>query len=286
MPYTGDYSPPGAISVAANLLHGAARMGDTFVGWATVAVAAATTGLLIAAVRAGKKAADGVKEQIEVQRAIDERHIANQQAIERQHRVLDHQAILSSRDFVEMSAPGIELFRQFREDATKAKTKWQAMTVLQQMTVLAVLNYYELVAGEYNSDALDRPAADVNLAYATIVMWEYAAAFIDYLRASDPAYYAEWKYMYDQYGATILARAKQGPPPRSASRAGRPSASALVSGPVPLVAETIHLPAPTIVPVLTAAGIALILVGTTTNVSLSIIGAVLLASTTGKWIRG
>jgi hypothetical protein len=82
------------------------------------------------------------------------------------------------------------------------------MPVLEQMTILAVLNYYELVAGEYNSDALDRQAADVNLAYAAIVMWEYASAFIDYLRGADPAYYAEWKYMYDHYGATILVQAR------------------------------------------------------------------------------
>jgi hypothetical protein len=260
-------------------------MGDAFVGWATVGVAAATAGLLIAAVWAGKKAADGVNKQINVQRDIDERHIANQQGIERQHRVLDHQAILSSRDFVEMSAPGIELFRQFREDAEEAKSKWQTMTVLQQMTVLAVLNYYELVAGEYNSDALDRQTADVNLAYATIVMWEYAATFIDYLRSTDPAYYAEWKYMYDHYGATILSRAKQGPP-RTGAPPNRPSASALILRPAPPVGETISLPGPTIIPLITAAGITLILVGVTTTISMAIIGAILLASVASRWIRG
>jgi Na+/glutamate symporter len=64
-------------------------MGDAFVGWATVGVASATAGLLVAAIWAGKKAAEGVKQQIVEQRDIDERHIANQQAIERHHRVLD-----------------------------------------------------------------------------------------------------------------------------------------------------------------------------------------------------
>lgn len=223
MPCSHDYSHVGAVSVVANLMHeGAAQMADAFVGWATVGVASATAGLLLVAVWAGKKAADGVRAQIDEQRAIDERHIANEQAIERQHRVLNHQAILSSRDFVEMSATGIALFREFQEDAKKASSTWLAMTVLQQMTVLAVLNYYELVAGEYNSNALDRQAADVNLAYATIVMWEYAAAFIGYLRSADQTYYAEWSYMYDHYGATILARAKQGPLGGNAPGAGRP----------------------------------------------------------------
>jgi hypothetical protein len=265
VPYNADYSHVGVVSAATNLLHGAAQMGDAFVGWATVGVAAATACLLVAAIWAGNKGAAGVKEQIDVQRDIDEGHIATQQAIERQHRVLDHQAILSSRDFVEMSAPGIELFRQFQQDANKAEAEWQEMAVLQQMTILAVLNYYELVAGEYNSDALDRQAADVNLAYATIVMWEYAAAFINYLRNADSAYYAEWKYMYDHYGATIRTRAKEGPPRTSAPRIHRPSASALVLHPTPPAGETIHLPGPTIVPVMTAVGITLFLVGITTT---------------------
>lgn len=212
MPSSADYSHASVVSTAVNLLHGAPPVGDAFVGWATVGLALATIGLLVAAVWAGKKAADGVRAQITEQRTIDERHIATQQAIERHHRVLDHQAILSSREFVEMSAPGIELFRKFQEDAGAAVSEWKAMTVLQQMTILAVLNYYELVAGEYNSDTLDRQTADVNLAYAAIVMWEYAAPFIDYLRSTDPAYYAEWKHMYDHYGATILAKTKQDPP--------------------------------------------------------------------------
>jgi len=285
VPFTGQYSYVGVISAAERLLHGSAQMGDAFVGWATVAVASATAGLLIAAVWAGKKAAEGVKEQIREQRAIDERHISNQQAIERQHRVLDHQAILSSRDFVEMSAPGIALFREFRKNAKKAESDWTAMSVLEQLSILAVLNYYELVASEYNSDALDRPAADVNLAYATIVMWEYAAAFIDHLREADPAYYAEWKYMYDHYGATILTTAKQEPPRRSAPPTNRPSVSALLLHPTPPVGELIHLPEPTMVPVLTAAGITLILVGITTTIAVSLIGAIIVTSTLGKWIR-
>lgn len=283
MPYAGHYSYLGVVSVAASLPHGAAQMADTFVGSATVAVAAATTGLLLSAIWAGKKAAAGVKEQIDEQRRIDERHITNQQAIERQHRVLDHQAVLSGREFVEMTAPAIELFRLFRADAKTAEATWNAMSVLQQMTILAVPNYYELVAGEYNSDALDRQSADTNLAYATIVMWEYAATFIAYLQSKDPAYFAEWKYMYDHYGASIRDIARQGPPRTNASSG--PSVSAFALYPTPPVGETIYLPEPTIVPVLTAAGITLILVGLTTSVVLSILGAVLLASTTRQWMQ-
>ena len=285
MPYTADYSLVGAGSATASLLHGAAQMADTFVGWATVGVATATAGLLVAAIWAGKKAAAGVKDQIDVQRRIDERHIASQQAIERQRRVRDHQAVLSSRDWVEMSAPGTELFRQFRNDAKEGVAKWEAMTVLQQMTVLAVLNYYELVAAEYNADALDRQAADVNLAYATIVMWEYAGAFIDHIR-TEPAYYAEWNYMYDTYGAEIKARAKQGPARPGKPGGNRPSVSRLVLDPAPPAGETISLPEPTMVPLMTAAGITLVLVGLTTTIVLSIVGAIVLASVTSRWIRG
>jgi hypothetical protein len=54
---------------------------------------------------------------------------------------------------------------------------------------------------------------------------------------------------------------------------------------VPPVGEEIHLPAPTIVPVLTALGITLLLVGLTTFVELTIIGAVLTLVCVVRWIK-
>jgi hypothetical protein len=53
----------------------------------------------------------------------------------------------------------------------------------------------------------------------------------------------------------------------------------------PPVSEEIHLPAPTIVPALTAIGITLVLVGLTTFVVLTVAGALLTAGCIVSWIR-
>lgn len=54
---------------------------------------------------------------------------------------------------------------------------------------------------------------------------------------------------------------------------------------VPPAGEEIHLPGPTILPVLTAVGITLVLVGVTTFVELSIIGGVLTLGCVVRWIK-
>jgi len=54
---------------------------------------------------------------------------------------------------------------------------------------------------------------------------------------------------------------------------------------VPPVGEEIHLPAPSILPVLTAVGITLALVGVTTFVELSVAGALLTLGCVVAWIR-
>ena len=53
----------------------------------------------------------------------------------------------------------------------------------------------------------------------------------------------------------------------------------------PPVGEEIHLPGPTILPVLSAIGITLIVIGTTINWDFSIIGVVIFLVTTVMWIR-
>lgn len=54
---------------------------------------------------------------------------------------------------------------------------------------------------------------------------------------------------------------------------------------VPPPGEEIHLPGPSIVPVLTALGIALTLVGITTFIELTIIGGLLTSYCVIRWIR-
>jgi hypothetical protein len=53
----------------------------------------------------------------------------------------------------------------------------------------------------------------------------------------------------------------------------------------PPVGEEIHLPGPTLIPLFTAIGITLIIVGTTITLILSVIGLIIFAVTTFMWIR-
>jgi hypothetical protein len=54
---------------------------------------------------------------------------------------------------------------------------------------------------------------------------------------------------------------------------------------VPRVGEEIHLPGPTILPLLTALGVTLLLVGLTTFVELSVAGGVLTLVCAVRWIK-
>ena len=54
---------------------------------------------------------------------------------------------------------------------------------------------------------------------------------------------------------------------------------------VPPVGEEIHLPGPTILPLLTAVGITLLLVGVTTFIEFTVVGAVLTVGCVVRWIK-
>jgi hypothetical protein len=54
---------------------------------------------------------------------------------------------------------------------------------------------------------------------------------------------------------------------------------------VPPAGEEVHLPGPSILPVLTAVGITLVLVGVTTFIVLTIVGAVITIACVVRWIK-
>ncbi len=54
---------------------------------------------------------------------------------------------------------------------------------------------------------------------------------------------------------------------------------------VPPAGEEIHLPGATILPVLTALGITLTLIGITTFIEFTVVGAILLVGCTIRWIK-
>jgi hypothetical protein len=53
----------------------------------------------------------------------------------------------------------------------------------------------------------------------------------------------------------------------------------------PQVGEEIHLPGPSILPLLTAVGVTLLLVGITTFIELTVIGAILTIVCVVRWIK-
>jgi hypothetical protein len=53
----------------------------------------------------------------------------------------------------------------------------------------------------------------------------------------------------------------------------------------PRVGEEIHLPGPTILPLLTAVGITLVLVGVTTFIEFTVAGAILTVGCVLRWIK-
>ena len=53
----------------------------------------------------------------------------------------------------------------------------------------------------------------------------------------------------------------------------------------PPVGEEIHLPGPSLIPLMSAIGITLVVVGTTLTLVLSIIGLIIVVITTVMWIR-
>lgn len=54
---------------------------------------------------------------------------------------------------------------------------------------------------------------------------------------------------------------------------------------IPPVGEEVHLPGPSLVPLLTAVGITLALVGITTMIELTVIGVILTIWSVARWIK-
>lgn len=54
---------------------------------------------------------------------------------------------------------------------------------------------------------------------------------------------------------------------------------------IPPVGEEVHLPGPSILPLLTAVGVTLALVGITTMIELSVIGVLLTIYAVARWIK-
>jgi hypothetical protein len=181
----------------------AQMMADTTgVGWTAVG-ALATVGLLLAAIWAGltakgsiTAAAAGVASQIDEHRKL-----------ERRRRTYELLSTYLSSDFIERTGITVPVLRQFEQSRQAGVARWEKLNESDWVTVTAVLNFYELVATEYNAGFLDQDVADKHLAYATVMMWRAAQALVKWLQERDPRYYNQWQYLFETSAEAIEAAA-------------------------------------------------------------------------------
>jgi len=148
--------------------------------------AAATLGLLIAAVLAGKTALDTLR--------------AQRLAAQRQ-RVYDLLARTFDEDFIRMGILAETFFDNPPKTPTGWARRWKATSSDEGAVIQAVMNFYEVVAGEYNTDGvLDRQLADKALMVITYAWWKRAEPFANWVRDNrNPQAFEEWRAASDAY---------------------------------------------------------------------------------------
>jgi hypothetical protein len=142
--------------------------------------AIATLGLLVAAIVGGYTAIKTLRTQ----------HLT-----ERRRRVYDLLGRVFDEDFIGMGIVAQEFFAKPPRTAAGWARRWSATTADKQAVIQAVMNFYEIVAGEYNAgDLLDRDLADKALMFITYAWWKRAAPFVDWVAVhSDSHAYEEWR---------------------------------------------------------------------------------------------
>jgi hypothetical protein len=171
---------------------------------AAIVVAIATVGLLIAASIAGwiaNKQLVRLTQQLEDQRTAEGRR-----------RVYEHLAQLFDRDFIETDTDAQRLFntRPVPDDDTW-EGLWKQKSDQEKARIVTVMNFYEVVAGEYNDDGnqlIDKATADKALTVIASRMWVQAEGFARWFRryrSADLAY-ADWERLHDTVSATKAPR--------------------------------------------------------------------------------
>jgi hypothetical protein len=166
---------------------------DTFGDVATAVLAVATAGLLFAAIWAGKSAkasvgvaAKGIQDQINEQRLI-----------ERRRRTYELLSAYYAPDFAENVGEARPLATLFKNDVSAGVARWKEMTLPQRGTVTSALNFYELVATEYNFGFIDRDVANKHLAYLAVLAWVEYRELVGWFAESNPRYFEQWRHFYN-----------------------------------------------------------------------------------------
>jgi hypothetical protein len=155
--------------------------------------AVATVGLLLAACYAGflaNRQLGELKKQLTLQRKTEGRR-----------RVFEHLARLFDRDFIKMDTDAQRLFKARPKNPDDWEALWDAKSDAEKFRITAAMNFYEVVAGDYNDpkeEVLDRTTADRALAYIADAMWILAEPFVFWLRAhfANDRAFADWEQLH------------------------------------------------------------------------------------------
>jgi hypothetical protein len=162
--------------------------------------AAATVGLFIAAWAGGRTANKQLRE------LRDQRQ--DQLIAEGRRRVYAHLARLFDSDFVKMTAEAQRLFKASKTlDDTALKELWVPKRDEEKARILAVMNFYEIFAGEYNDadgNLIDKATADKAISILADRMWMQAEPFIGWFRThfGTPLAFADWQQLHHSLSET------------------------------------------------------------------------------------
>jgi hypothetical protein len=133
--------------------------------------------------------------------------VDQQKDLARRQRVYEHLAQLYDRDFVLMMSAAQELFEEGPPDESGWENAWEARDGDTKSEIVAAMNFFEIVAGEYNDlrEYLDKKAAQKALLVIADGLWEQAAPFVSWARkGSDSRSYEQWEEMSRRADRTVL----------------------------------------------------------------------------------
>jgi hypothetical protein len=133
--------------------------------------------------------------------------VDQQKDLARRQRVYEHLAQLYDRDFVLMMSAAQELFEERPPDESGWENVWEARDGDTKSEIVAAMNFFEIVAGEYNDprEYLDTKAAQKALLVIADGLWDQAAPFVYWARkGSDSRSYDQWEKMSRRADRTVL----------------------------------------------------------------------------------
>jgi hypothetical protein len=177
-----------------------------------VVAAVATLGLLGAAIWAGVSASGSLGEVREQSRVQHDQlgELQKQLRLQRQSaqrdRVYELLSQLFKGDFIRMSLVAEALFQENPPDAGGWRACWEARTREERSMITTVMNFYEVVASEYNSpDQLDRQVANRSLIPVADGMWRSAAGLVEWMRTlpGGERDYWDWEQMHKSFSRAM-----------------------------------------------------------------------------------